>query len=300
LWKSIRTLDFDDPMDGATAAAIQSRAAVVRNGGELTAADFAINDKVAQLGGIHEVRRAIARDWTIEEVQDFFEAWNGETNEVKKALMGGGEDAERRAENFTATMRTVYDSALIAIGAKCYADCKRNDTSLALGLDTGPYYRQTLKDLEKTLPPPLVALIQNRFDGLEPVKAGVDYLVDKKVQGARNAQKAQERAKNDPDIAAAKQRAAEDMKKALQRVADDPGVKAKTHGALLAACRRVCREFQELTRKKNEITGKFLSYAPLKDWQGKPIKPETLAKRFREKYGTARERKARAKKRGNR
>ena len=53
---------------------------------------------VARLGGIYEVRRTIERNWTVEEVQDFCEAWNGETNDVKKALMDGGEDADMHRE----------------------------------------------------------------------------------------------------------------------------------------------------------------------------------------------------------
>ena len=306
LWESIRNHNFDDPIDGATAAAIQSRAAVLRNGGEPTAADFATNDKVARLGGIFEVRRAIERDWTIEEVKDFFGAWNDETSDVKKTLMGGGEDAENRVQNFTAALSAVYESGLIAIGAKCYADCKRNDTYLALGFDTQPYYRQTLKDIERTLPPPLVKkldsarnecldandrtqqLIHDRFEGLKPTQAGVDYLVGKKTQRTRNAKKAQ--AKSVDMYAAEKQRAADDMHRALERVRDDPGVKAGTHGAMLAACRRLCDwtdkaghvhhgKFEPLTTSKKHGEPQ---YAPLMDWRGKPIKPETLARNYRD------------------
>ena len=306
LWESIRNLDFDDPIDGTTAAAIQSRGTALRNGDDPADVDFALNGTVARLGGIHEVRRTIERNWTVKEVQDFFEAWNGETNDVKLALMGGGEDAEDRVQNLTAALSTVYDAALIAIGAKCYADCKRDDTSLALGLDTEPYYRQSLKDLEKTLPPPLVKRLDaahdefldandrmqfamnKGFKGLEPIQAGVGYLVGKKAQRARNGKKAQAIA--DDMYAAEKQRAADDMHRALERVRDDPDVRARRHGAVLTACRRLCDwtdqaghvhhgKFEPLTTSKKHGEPQ---YAPLMDWQGKPIKPETLARNYRD------------------
>lgn len=84
------------------------------------------------------------------------------------------------------------------------------------------------------------------------------------------------------------ERAKRDMEKALKRVADDPDVKAGKHGAIIAACRRECSHFKTLPgAKKNAPT-----YLPLTGEDDKPVKPETLAKRFREKYGTRRARKA--------
>ena len=124
-------------------------------------------------------------------------------------------------------------------------------------------------------------LIHDRFADLKPTQAGVDYLVGKKTQHTRNAKKAQAQANKDEKVCNDKQRAADDMHRALERVRDDPNVKAGKHGAVLAACRRVCKEFNPLTTKKNAL-GKFEQYAPLTDWQLKPIKPETLARNYRD------------------
>ena len=131
-------------------------------------------------------------------------------------------------------------------------------------------------------------LIHDRFEGLKPTQAGVDYLVGKKTQRTRNAKKAQ--AESVDMYAAEKQRAADDMHRALERVRDDPDVKAGKHGAVLTACRRLCDwmdkaghvhhgRFDPLTTSKKHGEPQ---YAPLMDWQGKPIKPETLARNYRD------------------
>ena len=168
LWDSIKHLNFDETIDDGTAAEIYKRYESLSNGSNPTNTDFSLNDKVAALGGIHEVRRTIERDWTIEELEDFLCAWMTDTHEAKKSLMAetpprSTSDGvlEDRVWQFSATLKSTYDSALIAIGAKCYADCKRSDTFLALHLDGKMYYRQTLSNMGKTLPPPLIWMLQS-------------------------------------------------------------------------------------------------------------------------------------------
>ena len=140
-------------------------------------------------------------------------------------------------------------------------------------------------------------LIDDRFVDLEPVKTALDFLVSKKQDRSRKGREAQARTKHMcPNRE--QQAANENRAKALRRVANDPDVKARKYGAVLAACRKVCKEFEPLTTKKHSITGKFLSYKPLADWQGKPIQPETLAKNFRTIYGTRKKRKAEANRNG--
>lgn len=147
LWNSIKDRNFDEAIDDDTAAGVRRRCESFCNGDSLTNRDFPLNDKIAALGGIHEVRRTIKRDWTIEELEDFLDAGTAETLEVKKSLMAATPPcsnadgvAEDRVWQFDAALKSTYDSALIAIGAKCYADCKRNDTFLAIHLDDRPYY----------------------------------------------------------------------------------------------------------------------------------------------------------------
>ena len=112
---------------------------------------------------------------------------------------------------------------------------------------------------------------------------GVDFLVgDRQKTKAANTERGKEnQTKGNTEE---RNRAAADMKIALKRVHDDPNVKAGKHGALMTACRRVCREFKSLTNKKNAL-GKYEEYAPLTVAGGEPIQPETLAKNYREKYG---------------
>jgi len=126
-------------------------------------------------------------------------------------------------------------------------------------------------------------------DALIPTQNGVDWLVqDRKKRMKANVERGTEnQAKGD---ATEMQCAAADMEKALNRVHDDPDVKAGKHGALLAACRRVCREFKPLTNKKNEM-GKYEQYAPLTKAGGEKVKPETLATNYRKKYGARQPRK---------
>lgn len=133
-------------------------------------------------------------------------------------------------------------------------------------------------------------VIHKGFEDMEPVKTGVAILVTKKHNRSRNGKAAQRKAKNDPEIQSAKKRAADDMHRALERVRDDPAVIAGNHGAVLTACRRLCDwkddaghvhhgKFEQLTTSKKYGEPQ---YAPLMDWQGNPIKPETLARNFRD------------------
>ena len=133
---------------------------------------------------------------------------------------------------------------------------------------------------------------------LETIANGVDFLVQyrkQKIKGCKNRGKANQE-KGDREEA---DRAARDMADALKKIAADPDVKAGKHGAIIAACRKLCDwkingvkhygRFRNLTSKRN-ADGSFAEYAPLTDKSGKPISPETLAKRFRENRGTRKER----------
>lgn len=118
---------------------------------------------------------------------------------------------------------------------------------------------------------------------------GVGWLVGEEKR------KQQKRAKNGKESQAKgnteeRKRAARDMKTALNRVHD-----RMKNGApnLLAVCRKVCEKFLPLTSRKNAL-GEYAEYAPLTGAGGKPILPETLAKNYRDRYGTKKERKARA------
>ena len=298
MWDSIKDRNFDETIDDATAGEIRRRCESFRNGDSPTNRDFSLNDKIAALGGIHEVRRTIARKWTIEELEDFLDAWTVETHEVKKSLMAATPPystvdgvAEDRVWNFDAALKSTYDSALIAIGAKCYADCKRNKTFDALHLDDRPYYRQTLADVEKTLPPPLVGMLQaigantrRGADAAEGTQAGVSFLMhDRMRKQAANRKRGKENQGKGVLADAERQRARRDIEAALKRVANDPGVKAGRYGAVAAACRRVCDEFVPLTTKKNAL-GKYEQYGKLTQADGTPIKAETLARYYREKH----------------
>ena len=122
-------------------------------------------------------------------------------------------------------------------------------------------------------------------DAAESTQEGVSFLVNdrkrKQVGNRERGKKSRGKAVlNDTEL----QRAKRDVQTALQRVADDPHVKAGEHGAVIAACRRVCSRFATLTgAKKNEPT-----HLPLTKADGTPLKAETLAKYYRDKYGTKR------------
>lgn len=87
-----------------------------------------------------------------------------------------------------------------------------------------------------------------------------------------------------------RKRAARDMETALDRVHD-----RMKNGAtnLLAECRAVCRTFKPWTNRKNAL-GAFVDCEPLTRADGEAVKPETLAKNYRARYGTKKARKARA------
>lgn len=97
---------------------------------------------------------------------------------------------------------------------------------------------------------------------------------------------AQAKAKCEGVNAAEKKRAADDMTTALNRVLD----RVKNGEQVLAACRAVCRHF-----KKVGGSGKFgnETWLPLTGWNGKEIKPETLAKNYRTRFGTKKAKKGR-------
>lgn len=118
---------------------------------------------------------------------------------------------------------------------------------------------------------------------------GVGWLVreEKRKQQKRVKNGKESQAKGNTEE---RERAASDMKTALNRVHD-----RMENGAtnLLAECRVVCRTFTRLTNRKNAL-GAFVDCVPLTRADGEAVKPETLARNYRTRFGTKRARKARA------
>ena len=143
---------------------------------------------------------------------------------------------------------------------------------------------------EASPPNPAIAgrcrISENMAAQLDPIGADVAFLVnDRKGKIERNRKRgAENQAKGiDED----RERAAKDMDTALDRVrrriAD-----AEKNGKrviVLDACRAVCKEFKWKTKKKNALGKCADGYYPLTGADGKPIKPETLAKNYRDRYG---------------
>lgn len=129
-------------------------------------------------------------------------------------------------------------------------------------------------------------MVHQKFEELEPTKNGVQLLVDRALIRSKKAREAQAKAAGDE----AKKKAAADMARALEKVRNDPGVKAGERSALKNACVRVCDEFEGLGRKLSN--GKFSLYAPLMDWQMRPIKWESLRRAYNKKYGSVRKAKS--------
>ena len=118
---------------------------------------------------------------------------------------------------------------------------------------------------------------------------GVAWLVadrQSKIKGNKERGKTNQATGNTEES----ERAARDMQIALNRVHD-----RMKHGAknVIGECRKVCKEFVSLTTKKNAL-GKCEAYAPLTGANDKPIKPETLAKNYRARFGTKKAKKAKA------
>ena len=117
----------------------------------------------------------------------------------------------------------------------------------------------------------------------------VDWLVSDRMRKKRaNAKRG--KANQEKGNAEERERAARDMETALNRVHD-----RMKNGAtnVLAECRAVCRKFTPQTSRKNGL-GEFAAYTPLTGADGEAIKPETLAKNYRARFGTKKARKARA------
>lgn len=168
-------------------------------------------------------------------------------------------------------------------------DAKRPDeqTGLPYTIDATPFAERTLKDLESNLPNDfskrLFDTMKNEFANLQGkvdnTQAGVSFLVhDRMGKQAANSKRGKESHGKADD--AESQRAKRDIETALERVAADPYVKAGKHGAILAACRRVCKRFTPLTGAKKN--GRI--YLSLTKADGKPLTPETLARYYREKH----------------
>ncbi len=280
LWQSIKSLSFDDPIADA-----------IDSGERKTF--------TTPLGGIYEVTRYIYNEWTVKELDAFLMAWNATPYADKETLMGalpkpndpkdtGAWEAwlanvnpGKRVLNLDCALHAIYKTALFAIGAKCYEVCKREDARIAFALDAEPYYNLTLTELEKTLPPPYVKILQDIGKNTEHTQAGVSFLVcDRKNRQKANRDRGKKnQAKGAGENASERQRANHNIGKALARVHE----RVKKQGQqILAACRWVCAHFATFTdAKKNAPT-----YLPLSKADGKPMKPQTLARYYRKRYGS--------------
>ena len=130
------------------------------------------------------------------------------------------------------------------------------------------------------------AAFGGKFDALQGTadntQAGVSFLVhDRMGKQAANSKRGKESHEKAVRDDAERKRAKHEMKTALKRVAEDPDVKAGKHGAIIAACRRVCGQFAPLTGAKKNGT----IYLQLTKADGEPPKPETLARYHRKRRG---------------
>lgn len=235
----------------------------------------------------------IMSDWTINEILFFRDfACGGGTFKstggwiVNRA--GYSAKTHEAQRNLERLFDTLCNWIWLYVGAFAYAQQKPGASNgEILFRHKDEWFDMTPNALIKALPEKPIITPED----IECMKSGIELLVRQKQGRSAAAKAAQAKAKHDADIAEAKERATADMNHALEMVRNDKDVKAGKHGAVIAACRRVCKEFTPLTNKKNPL-GKFEQYAPLTDWQGNEIKPETLAKNYREKYGRRKDRKA--------
>lgn len=115
----------------------------------------------------------ISSHWTVQEILDFKEAWDnsGKFQPPPKPAETAGlkawgkwltEAARTDYVNIrmTCVLKAIAQCALISIGAKCYADCKRDSVAVALTLDIEPYFRQTPNDIDNTMPNSIVNAIR--------------------------------------------------------------------------------------------------------------------------------------------
>ena len=174
-------------------------------------------------------------------------------------------------------------------------DAKHSDKrrGVPYTIDTTPFLSKSLAELENNLPNDsnkrLLEAI-NRVgedarrgaDAAEGAQNGVSFLVhDRMGKQAANSKRGKESREKTVCDDAERLRAKRDVETALKRVADDPNVKAGKHGAILAVCRRVCKQFTPLTGAKK----KGRTDLPLTKADGNPLTPETLARYYRERHG---------------
>lgn len=119
---------------------------------------------------------------------------------------------------------------------------------------------------------------------------GIEWLVnDRKRKISDNSKRGKEnQAKGN---SAARERAKHDMDEALAKVRNRVIAEEEKHGAehvsvqILPICDKVCKHFKPLSPKKNAF-GEFENCEELRKSNGEPVKPETLAKHYRKKFGT--------------
>lgn len=119
---------------------------------------------------------------------------------------------------------------------------------------------------------------------------GIEWLVnDRKRKISENSKRGKEnQAKGNSE---SRERAKHDMDEALAKVRNRVIAEEKKHGAehgsvqILPICEKVCKHFKPLSPKKNAF-GEFENCEELRKSNGEPVKPETLAKHYRKKFGT--------------
>ena len=259
----------------------------------------------------------IAATWTIHEIlrfkADMCSVKNEDRDEVRRSRphndlveYSGGlvVSSKRELRSLIGIFDTLRAKAFALIGIKTYRKLDSEtpiDSVLLFASDdiNDDPYSMTLDELERSIPKAdgVFAEMRKGFDKINAAlqaqgadvastRTGVAFLVnDRKGKIKTNRKRgAENQAKG---IDADRKRAAADMNAALDRVrrriadAEKNGKRA----IVLVACRAVCKEFTAKTKKKNALGKCADGYYPLTGADGKPIKPETLAKNYRDRYG---------------
>lgn len=115
--------------------------------------------------GISALGERIRATWTIGEILYFKSFAHGGTFSAPDGgwridYAGYVAATAQGMQNLVRLFDSLHAEAWAYMGAKCYADCKCNDTRIALVQDSWPYCGMTLTELKSTLPPPIVEMLQ--------------------------------------------------------------------------------------------------------------------------------------------
>ena len=233
--------------------------------------------------GIAALGAHIRATWTIREVISFksfthggsFSAPGGGWRIDCTGYVAATADGMR---NLVWLFDSLHAEAWAYMGAILYANMESGRHKATLMRDADDLMGKTLNALIKALPDKAGYGLKEAIIRLEQ---GVSFLVcDRKNRQKANRDRGKRnQAEGAGENASERRRAGRDIEKALARVHE----RVKKQGQqILAACRWVCAHFGTFTdAKKNAPT-----YLPLLKADGKPMKPETLARYYRKRYGS--------------